>query len=64
MSATARVKVVLEVSVSDSWGEDCKVDQIRRQATESAMRIIGNLQTQLVKIVGTPEVTAVLIPLK
>lgn len=64
MSATARVKVVLEISVSDSWGEDCKVDQIRKQATESALRVLGNLQTSIVRIVGTPEVTAVLIPLK
>lgn len=34
--AKARVQVVLEIELTDSWGADCTVSQVHDQATEAA----------------------------
>ena len=36
----ARVQVTLEIDVSDCWGPDCALDQVFRQASESAIGIL------------------------
>jgi hypothetical protein len=41
--ATARVEVVLEVNVRDSWGGDCPIDQVHRQAKEAARIALHHL---------------------
>ena len=65
VSASARVQITLDIAVGDSWGSDCPVDQIVRQATEAAEGMVRNAfpqqwQTRQVSIVGTPKVTMVL----
>jgi len=39
-TARARVQVTLEIDVPDSWGHDCKVEQIYDQAAESALGML------------------------
>lgn len=48
-SVTARVSFTLQVDipVSDSWGGECTVDQIQRQAIESAARVVTETVTKL-----------------
>ena len=59
--AHARVTLTIEVSVSDTWGDDCKLDQVYRQASASA---IGMLQRELptarFRIIGEPKVDTVI----
>lgn len=60
--ATAVVTLTVEVRANGSWGSDCKIDQVEKQAAESA---IGYLlrqcaRDQRVKIVGAPMVTTVM----
>jgi hypothetical protein len=64
VSAKARVRVTLEIPVGDSWGEECDIAQIHRQAKESALGMIRNSQfheLKLAVIVGEPVVTAILV---
>lgn len=63
---TAIVQLTLEVQVSSSWGGDCSMDQVFKQARDEAVGAINNalgearqsLQNRI-KIVGTPSVKAV-----
>ncbi len=36
----ARVQVTLEIDVSDHWGPDCALDQVFKQASDSAIGIL------------------------
>lgn len=77
MMIRARVRVTLEIDVPDSWNEDVKPAQVLQQATESAMGAIsrgvtiggrpgsdGDPKTRgWASVVGTPEVTAIFVPL-
>jgi hypothetical protein len=60
----ARVSVTIEVDLGDAWGPDCSVEQIFKQAKESARNQIdratrnGGLPGW--RIVGEPKVTAIL----
>lgn len=64
---TAQVKLVLQINGSSTWGDDCTVDQIRKQAIDEAlgkieklMRGTGSvLHPQGVEVLGRPEVTVV-----
>jgi ribulose 1,5-bisphosphate synthetase/thiazole synthase len=38
--AKVQVRIELLITVSDSWGTDCTVGQINKQATESAKRLL------------------------
>ncbi len=68
--AHARVRVTLDIEVSGSWGGDCDVDQIEKQAATEALGacrrglvidMMGNNPANLrATVVGTPEVEAVL----
>ena len=67
MSATARVTVTLEIVVPSSWGKDCPVSQVYRQAAESAVSTIYHaIRASNIKatVVGKPEVTTVIAPEK
>lgn len=65
----ARVTMTIEFAVTDSWGGDCKLDQVHQQAVESA---VGELRRGVAvgrpdgkhvpaRLVGEPKVTAVLV---
>lgn len=68
VSATARVRVELEISCRSSWGRDCAFDQIHKQAIEEVEGWFRNLTPQEANghkftFVGTPVVTVVLVKL-
>jgi hypothetical protein len=68
---TATVQLTLEIKVGDSWGGDCAMDQVYKQARDSAVGMINEalragkpaLQTRI-KIVGTPSISAVVVERK
>jgi hypothetical protein len=37
VQARARVQVTIEIDVPDRWGAECSVEQVQRQAAESAL---------------------------
>ena len=41
MATTATVKVTLEIKADSTWGDDCTVGQVKKQAIDSARKIIG-----------------------
>lgn len=62
-SATALVRVTIEVDAGSSWGPDCTVAQIRKQAGEEAMLRLRNALNQSrtpFAIVGQPAVVSVM----
>ena len=61
MSASAIVTLRVEVSIMQSWGDDCTVAQVKKQARDSALRIVGILidKREDVKLVSQPEVKAI-----
>jgi hypothetical protein len=40
VSATVRVRVVVEVPVRGTWGADCTVAQVQRQGIEEATNVL------------------------
>lgn len=42
-TATATMTVVLEIEASGSWGEECTIGQVNKQARESALGLLNNL---------------------
>lgn len=68
---TATVQLTLEINVGDSWGGDCAMDQVYKQARDSAVGMINEalgaskerLQNRI-KIVGTPSISAVVVERK
>ena len=64
IKSKARVKVLLEISLSDTWGEDCLLSQVYKQAKKSAVNIVyqkitGSMKN--VRIVGEAVVVAILV---
>lgn len=66
----ARVRGILELDVSDSWTPDVKLDQVYRQASESAIRDLRKVLTittsesskvACVRLCGEPKVEVILI---
>lgn len=57
---SARVTVTVEVCAVGTWGPECQLDQVYRQAEEAAVGRLNNaLKGQNCKIVGVPKVEAV-----
>ena len=66
VKSTSIVEVTLRIHPSDTWGENCQVDQIRKQAAESAINTLrqslsGDIQRNKIQIMADPKVTAVLV---
>ncbi len=59
--ATAHVTLTVEITVGSTWGDNCTVGQIYKQAAEEALGIIDRLLGEQIRIVGRPVVTAVAI---
>lgn len=55
----ARVQLVLDIDVPSNWGIDCTMKQVRDQAITDAEGIVRKLGERGVRIVGTPQVTAI-----
>ncbi|WP_223566891.1 hypothetical protein [Agrobacterium tumefaciens] len=58
MITKATVQVTVEIEASGSWDANCSMDQIIRQASESA---VGQIRNSLHKyrIIGEPSVTTI-----
>lgn len=65
VQATARVTMTVEIQVGGTWGDDCDIAQIHRQAAEEAIGILRRMkEPQRVApytIVGESIVRAVLV---
>jgi len=62
LQASARVRVTLDISVPDRWGQDCPTSQIFKQATESALGELRKItDTHRGTVVGTPVVTMIFV---
>ena len=64
-SATARVQVTVEI-VAGTWGNDCSLEQVYKQAGEDACNKLTRAlnpkdSAPIGRIVGTPKVLAVLV---
>lgn len=63
ITAKARVQIVVEVDAS-SWGEDCSILQLYKQAGEAARdTLINSLKPELIgkiRIIGEPKIIGVL----
>jgi hypothetical protein len=64
ISAYAKVTVTLEISAGSSWGLECKMDQIHKQAGEDVIgqlnRLMGEGHLRGAKIIGIPKVLAIM----
>lgn len=63
-TATAVVTLKLKVNPTDVWGGDCSVEQVREQAAEQAIGMVGRLLAETggrVRSVGTPTVQVVVV---
>ena len=69
-TVSARVKLEIEIVGDAPWSGECSVDQVHKQAAESAVGFIENLidkipgVRQRVRIIGKPTVTAVIVERK
>ena len=65
VTTVARVTVTIEISLTQPWGSDCPLDQVWKQARDQAVGIVERLRGNAsFRIVGDPQVVAVLIPEK
>jgi hypothetical protein len=65
-SATAKVILTVEVDCDGSWGGDCPMDQIHKQAKDSAISILSSAKDahRKIKIVSIDEVQAITVSSK
>jgi hypothetical protein len=66
ITATARVRITLDIRLTDSWGNDCSIEQIQKQATASVLGIFrGRVgvphELTGAAVIGEPTVTAILV---
>lgn len=74
MSVCARVQLTIEVDVPDTWGDDVKLDQVKKQAIDKVEGLLrqgfvvnhltmnpGPRSNIEARIIGTPSVTAILV---
>ncbi|MCU9947518.1 hypothetical protein [Pseudomonas sp. PDM13] len=54
----ARVRLTLDVPVG-TWGPDCLIDQVYKQASEEAINRVRNLLQGRARVVGVVEVEAI-----
>ncbi|TET67294.1 MAG: hypothetical protein E3J56_13160 [Candidatus Aminicenantes bacterium] len=64
IKSRARVKVLLEISLPDTWGGDCLLSQVYKQAKDSAANIIVqkiSASMKDIRVIGKAEVVAILV---
>lgn len=60
----ARVTLLLEIDLDGSWSSDTKINQVHRQATDSALGQISKIIKEAkitCRIIGTPQVNAIIV---
>ena len=68
--STARVTLTLEIEVESTWGDDCTVGQVYKQAQDGAMGTISqmvaasgvNKYRERVRVIGKSKIDAVIAP--
>jgi len=56
MSATATVQARVEIKIDSNWGDDCTLAQVKKQATEEAIRKLKKLlSSDCVQTIGVIE---------
>lgn len=63
-NSRVRVTVTLEIPISDNWGKDCTVEQIHKQAIDSALVKLNQIVSHGARVVGDPLVTMILVDRK
>lgn len=60
-SAVARVTVTLEIDAASSWGDDCTIAQVYKQAADDAVGRVRSLfnERDAMRIVGDVKVNAI-----
>jgi hypothetical protein len=63
MRASARIQVVLDVPILDTWPDGTDIAEIRQQAIASGLARLSEIFTgvERPRIVGDPKVTIVLV---
>jgi hypothetical protein len=70
--ATSRVQVTVEIDTGGSWGPDCTIDQIQKQAAEEARSALtrglmldllktGSDSKTSARIISEPRIIAILV---
>jgi len=57
--AKARVQVTIEIECTSSWGDDCQVGQIYKQAADEALAFLNKLPPGRVTLVDHPKVIGI-----
>ena len=66
--ATARVRMLVEITLDDAWGDDCSCGQVFDQAKRAALGAITNLGNPInaadlarkLRVIGEPEIVQVI----
>ena len=59
-NTTATAKIEIEISCSSSWGPDCTMEQVHKQATDAAQNAITKLcQSDRLRVIGRPVIVAI-----
>ncbi len=62
VTTNVRVQILIEVDPGESWGEECSIKQVEKQASESAIRKIERaMKPTQFRFAGEPKVTMVFI---
>ena len=65
VTASAVATITVEVHALGSWGTDCSVEQVHRQAGEEAVNYLRNLAkisgTNRLRVVGSPEIKTIIV---
>jgi hypothetical protein len=68
LTTKARVLVTLEIDLDGTWGQDCKTEQVYKQAGDEVRGKISSWRTSQydktptvhARIIGEPKITAIL----
>ena len=63
ITARARATVTLEIDLGSTWGSDCNMKQVFNQARDDAKRVIREISTPRIRLVGEIQVTPILMSL-
>ena len=57
MSAKAIVRLLVEINVPDTWGDDCTIGQVKKQAKHSAIRTVSSIMEndKSLRLINEPE---------
>jgi hypothetical protein len=59
---SARVNVTLDIAVDSTWGGDCNISQVQKQAKEDARRILAKtFEKTDVRVVGDMQVRMIIV---